>query len=282
MNATLPQFDRWLKRATRGLARDVAALVREELTAHFEDAVAEYVSEGMTHLEAQQAALHDLGDDSEVAEGFQQTHGAGRHYLIAAVLGMSYPALYLLSIPFNERIAGTMVFNLAIFLPLLYVAYSFKVVLAQRPHGANFLTYERIIHTGIVAMCVPRLVGWLVYHQPIIAEAYTRAFGDAHSMNEWLLNAVALSGLFIAAVGFIGMGERVLHLRERLYGLLRPAGLLAMGCGMGLALYCVGVLVGNSTLREVSEMAAVVTGMITVVLWSVIFFRARSEMVMWA
>src|SRR5689334_11392718 len=116
---TTPEFERWLKRATKRLPADTAAIVREELTAHFEDALEDYLAAGRTPQEAQQAALLALGDGAEVAEGFQQTHFSGRRYLLAASIGMIYPAVYLLSIPFNQYFAGVMVFNPAIFLPLI-------------------------------------------------------------------------------------------------------------------------------------------------------------------
>src|SRR5690349_20478008 len=110
-----PEFERWLKRATKRLPSETAEIVREELTAHFEDAVADYLAEGKTPQEAQQAALLALGDEGEISDGFQQTHFAGRRYLIAAAIGMVYPVVYLLSIPFNQYFAGVMVFNPAIF-----------------------------------------------------------------------------------------------------------------------------------------------------------------------
>lgn len=279
---TSPEFERWLKRATKRLPTETAVIVREELTAHYEDAVADYLAEGKTQQEAQRAALLALGDEGEVSEGFQQTHFAGRRYLMAAAVGMTYPAVYLLSIPFNQYFAGVMVFNPAIFLPLIYVVYGFKTLLAHRPHGTNLTPYENIVHTGIVAMCVPRLFAWLIYHQPMIAEAYAKTFGEAHSTGEFLLNAIAVFGLFLTSIGCVMLGERALHLPESLFGLLKPAGGLVMFCGGCLALYCLGTLTGSIPVREMSEMIAVVTGMIAVVLWAVIFFRARSEMVEFA
>jgi hypothetical protein len=52
-----------------------------------------------------------------------------------------------------------------------------------------------------------------------------------------------------------------------------------MLCGGGLGVYSLGVIVGDSTLRETAELFAVLAGMIVVMCWSLVFFRARSEMV---
>jgi hypothetical protein len=178
---------------------------------------------------------------------------------------------------FHARSAGLMVFNPALFLPLIYIVYAARVLLAERPHGANLVRYEQLIHTGIVAMCVPRLVGWLLYHQPIIAEAYTRTLGEARSLNEFLLNGMALIGLLLAGAGCVALGERTLHLREGLYGLLKPASGLLMLAGGGLLLYCLGTFSGSLPLRESAEALAVLACMSAGVLWALIFLRARDE-----
>lgn len=267
----------WLAQATRHLPDAVADLIREEITAHYEDAVADAIGAGCSPTEAHQQAMAALGSPSDAADGFNQTHHAPRNYLIAAALGMVYPLAYVASIPWNTQVSGESVFNLTLFLPLLYVVYGFRTMLAQRPHGANMTLYERIIQTGIVAICVPRFFGWVVYHQPIIAETYTRSLAEAQSMVELALNGMALIGLLLVAVGFVLLGERTLHLRETLYGLLKPASLLVMGCGVCLAGYSIGVVNDSSGLRTLAESWAVITGMLAVMLWSFIFFRARSE-----
>ncbi len=275
-------LSRWLQQVTRQLPDDVAELIREEITAHYDDSVADAIAAGCSPVEAHQQAMAALGSSGDVADGFAQTHHAPRNYLIAAVIGMVYPLAYLASIPLNIQLSGESVFNLTLFLPLLYVAYGFKTMLAQRPHGANMVGYERIIHTGIVAMCGARFLGWVIYHQPIITETYTRSLTEVHSMIELALNTVALIGLLLVAMGFMLLGERVLHLRETLYGLLKPAGILVIGCGLCLAGYSIGVLNDSSGLRTLAESLAVISGMLAVMLWSCIFFRARSEIQVFA
>jgi hypothetical protein len=279
---TSDDLKRWLDHVTCQLPEDVADMIREEITAHYDDAVADALVAGCSPEAAHQQAMAALGSASDVAAGFNQTHHAPRHYLIAAVMGMLYPLAYLASIPLNIQLSGEAVFNLTLFLPLLYVAYGFKTMLAQRPHGADMRLYERIIHTGIVAMCVPRFFSWMIYHQPIITETYTRSLAEAHSTIELALNGMALIGLLLVALGFVLLGERTLHLRETLYGLLKPAGILVIGCGLCLAGYSIGVVNDSSGLRTLTESLAVITGMIAVMLWSFIFFRARSEITLLA
>lgn len=271
-------LDCWLNTVTRRLPADVAELIREEITAHYEDSVADALATGLSPLEAHRQAMAALGDTGDVAEGFSATYTAPQRYLIAAAIGMLYPLAYLASIPLNIQLSGEAVFNLTLFLPLLYVAYGFKTVLVQRPHGANLTIYERVIHTGIVAMCLARFFGWIIYHHPMIAETYTRSLAEARSMLELLLNGVALLGLMLVAAGFVMLGERALHLRETLYGLLKPSGVLVIGCGLCLAGYSIGVINDSSGIRTLAESLAVISGMLAVILWSFIFFRARGEM----
>lgn len=274
---TSPDLARWLKTATRGLPASASARLQTELTDHYLDAYEFALEEGQDEGAARRFALESLGSAHDIAEEYQQTYHTRRRYRLAAALGMAYPILYGLSIAFNESLAGHVAFNLALFLPLLYVVYAFKTLLAVRPHGAPLYTYEQLIHTGIVAVCVPRLFGWILYHRPIIAEATSRSFSDVHSVAELLMNGMALVGLFITAGGFLLLGERALRVRESLYGLLKPSAVLGLVCGIALGVYALGTVENNMTVRAPAEALAVISGMFSVVIWSMIFFRAQSE-----
>lgn len=274
---TPPALARWLKTATHGLPAAAAERLREELTDHYLDAYEYALEEGQDETTARTTALEALGSARELASAYQHTYHTRRRYQIAAVVGMSYPLLYGFSVAFNESVAGHLAFNLALFLPLLYIAYAFKTLLAVRPHGAPLYTYEKLIHTGIVAVSVPRLFGWVIYHQPLIAEATSRSFSDIHSVAELLINAMALIGLFLTAGGFLLLGERALRVRESLYGLLKPSAVLGLVCGVGLGIYAIGTLGNNMVVRAPAEALAVMSGMLSVVVWSMIFFRAQGE-----
>ncbi|MGB1288325.1 MAG: hypothetical protein ACPG7F_17450 [Aggregatilineales bacterium] len=268
----------WLKQATKGLPADDADRVRDELLWHYEDARDAYLSEGMTPDAAHQAVMADLGIAKDVATGFKVSRYASRRYLWIAIPGLLYPFMHLLLMQLHAHISGTAVFNLVIFLPLLYVVYGFKTLLAERPHGANLKLYEQVIHTGIVLACVPRLLAWLIYHRPMVIESYGMSLWDTHTQMELVLNLMTLTGFFILAAGLLSLGERVLHLHESLYGLLKPAAVLAIGCGVIVGIYAVASMMGHADLSLMADYGLAIVGMIAVVLWSFIFFRARTEL----
>lgn len=274
---TSPDLTRWLKTATHGLPTAAAARLCAELTDHYLDAYEYALEEGHDEAGARRIALEALGNARTLSNEYQQTYHTRRRYRLAAAVGLSYPLLYGASVAFNESVAGHLAFNLALFLPLLYIVYGFKTLLAVRPHGAPLYTYEQLIHTGIVAVCVPRLFGWVIYHRPIIAEATSLTFSDVRSVSELLINAVALIGLFLIAVGFLLLGERALRVRETLYGLLKPSAILGLVCGVGLGVYAIGTLGNNMLVRGPAEALAVMSGMLSVVVWSMIFFRAQGD-----
>jgi len=274
---TSPDLTRWLKTAAHGLPTAAAARLCAELTDHYLDAYEYALEEGLDEATARRTALEALGNARALANEYQHTYHTRRRYRLAAVVGMSYPLLYGFSVSFNESVAGHLAFNLALFLPLLYIVYGFKTLLAVRPHGAPLYIYEQLIHTGIVAVSVPRLFGWVIYHRPLIAEATTRSFSDIHSFSELLMNAIALLGLFLIAGGFLLLGERALRVRESLYGLLKPSAVLGLVCGVGLGVYAIGTLGNNTLVRGPAEALAVMSGMLSVILWSMIFFRAQGE-----
>jgi hypothetical protein len=274
---TSPELARWLKTATQGLPVSASERLRTELTDHYLDAYEYALEEGHDDAHARHLALESLGNARAISDEYQQTYHTRRRYRLAAAIGMSYPIFYGLSIAFNESVAGHMAFNLALFLPLLYIVYAFKTILAVRPHGAPLYTYEQLIHTGIVAVCVPRLFGWVIYHHPIVVEASSRSFSDIRSPAELLMNGMALIGLFLTAGGFLLLGERALRVRESLYGLLKPSAILGLVCGLGLGVYGLGTLGNNMLVRGPAEELAVFSGMLSVVVWSMIFFRAQGE-----
>ena len=271
-------LQRWLTKATKGLPGDEAAMLRDELRWHYEDTCEAYRAEGLTDDEAHQATMTDLGAAGAVAGSFREVYRAGSRYLLIALAGLLYPPVHFFLIHLNNHLSGAVVFNLVIFLPLLYIVYGLKTLLAERPHGANMKLYEQVIHTGIAVACVPRLLTWLTYHQPMVMESYSRSLWDTASTFELTLNLVTLLGFFIIALGLMTAGERVLHLRETLYGLLKPAGILLIGMGLCFGIYAVASVMGNAGLSVLADNVIAIVGMIGIVLWSLIFFRSRTEM----
>jgi len=268
-------LERWLDKSTHGLDDDLADTIREEISDHYLDAVDDYLMQGYAEGDAHVMAMRDLGDESAVSKGFRQVHGSETRYLLYVLVGLVYPLGYLLSIPFNELLVGGVAFNLAIFLPMIYIISSFRMLLRDHFNTTDIEKNVMLIRWGIILVCVTRLLGWYIYHQPTIIESYSRSIFDAVSIFEMGLNFASIAGLLLAAGGFIFIGEQTLHLRESLFGLLKPLGLAIILCGVGFAVYGLGSLVGMANLSVIAEMVAVMAGMVATLMWSFIFWRER-------
>ncbi len=273
----MPHADlqRWLDKSTRGLDSDLADMIREEIWDHYEDALADYLAEGYNKTEAHQLTMRDLGDESAVRKGFHQVHGSGLRYLLYAVIGAVFPLAYILSIPFNESLVGDVAFNLAIFLPMIYIVSSFRMILRDHYRTNDIEKNIMLVRWGIIILCITRLIGWRIYHQPTILESYTRGIFDAVSLWEMGLNFVSIAGLLLAAFGFVFIGEQTLRLKESLFGLLKPLGFAVIISGAGFAIYGLGSLVGMADVSMVAEMVTVMAGMIATLIWSFIFWCER-------
>lgn len=272
-----PDLQHWLKKSTRGLDSDLAELISEEITAHYEDAYDDYQTQGYDEATAHQMAMRDLGDESAVASEFRHVHYSNLRYWVYALIGLIYPLGYIISIPFNEYLVGGVAFNIAIFLPMIYIVGSFRTILRDRFSHANVEQNIMFIRWGIIILCITRLIGWRVYNQPTIVESYSRSIFEAISMWELSLNFVSIAGLLLAATGFIFIGEQTLHLREDLYGLLKPLGIATIVCGAGFAIYGIGSLFGQAEVCKLAEMVAVMAGIIATLSWSFVFWRERQE-----
>ena len=270
-----PDLQSWLKKSTRGLDADLSEQIREDITAHYEDALDDYQSEGHDLATAHQMAMRDLGDESAVGAGFRHVHYSHWRYLAYALLGLVYPIGYLLSIPFNEALVGGVAFNLAIFLPMIYIISSFRTLLRDRFSHVDIEKNIFLIRWGIIILCLTRFIGWRIYFQPTIVESYSRSIFDAVSTFEMGLNLVSIAGLLLAAAGFIFIGEQTLRLHEEFYGLLKPLGLSIIVGGAGFAIYGLCSLLGQAQVCMVAEMVADMAGIIATLSWSFIFWRER-------
>lgn len=70
----ITNLETWLQVATRNLPRDVALTVRDEIEAHYEEAVAEYQARNLEREAAQAAALVDLGEARKVGRALHRVY----------------------------------------------------------------------------------------------------------------------------------------------------------------------------------------------------------------
>lgn len=272
---THPDLQRWLKKSTRGLDAELKDIIYDEITAHYEDAHADYMADGYDAATAHQMTMRDLGDESAVGKELRNIHYGNLRYLLYALVGLIFPIAYIVSIPFNEKLVGGIAFNLAIFLPMVYIVSSFRTLLHDRYSQVNIEQNIMLIRWGIIVVCVTRFIGWYIYHQPTIIESYTRSIFEAISIWEMGLNMLSIAGLLLASVGFILIGEQTLRLHEDLYGLLKPMGVAIITCGAGFAVYGLGSLLGQANFCTLAEMITVMSGIIATFSWSFVFWRER-------
>jgi hypothetical protein len=274
MNADLA---RWLHKATRGLPADAAEMVREEIEAHYDDARRDHLLTGLSPEDAHIAAMRELGDVEATAGGLRHTHLADRRYLKAGLLGVAYALGYLLLLPLNHLLGGDLGFNPANFLFVLYIAHSFKLIASDRFTTRPVHFYTTMVARGIVVVCVTRLLGWIIFHNPTITESYSRTLWDTVSQWEYLLNLLSLSGLLLVAISLLVLAEQALHLHSSFYGLLRVIIGGVTVCGLGLAVFGVTSTYGIMEISLISGNIMLLTGLAVTVLWSFVFLRAGTR-----
>ncbi len=96
-------FPRWLRIATRGLPEEILEVIADELTAHYEESLSDYLQAGTSHEAAQQAALADLGDPKATGRALRTIHVSRRNYLRAAIARFVPSLLLMVSIPMLNR-----------------------------------------------------------------------------------------------------------------------------------------------------------------------------------
>lgn len=152
-------FEQWLAQATQGLPDVVSSLTQDELRAHYEDTVAEFMGEGETAVSAHQLALKTLGGSSETRQGLRDTHLAGRRYKTAVAVGLVLPLLMPVGL---FTILIEWVLALTAFLPLFFALYSLEFYLRQTYFFEEARRPVRLILlAGSVSIVISLLFPWL-------------------------------------------------------------------------------------------------------------------------
>lgn len=191
----------WLRRALRGVPADMRDDVRAELLAHYEDAVADYVAQGMALPAAQQQALADLGDAALVGQALHDTFHAESQYKRAVVLGVVLPLclpFLVLTMQWHMWIDGVVL--VCWLLPLWLALAAFRVLLGQQV-GVNVgLRPFRLMRAGSV------LLALLLLMSPLILPDNTLfvLLDPTAAIFPWLQHLI--SGLLLLSLGVIGGG----------------------------------------------------------------------------
>jgi len=275
---THPDLTRWLDKVTRGLPKDLAETMRDEITAHYEDAFDEYCASGLDDKTAHQYAMCDLGDTATMQDAVKEAYQTDLFYLLAAFIGMGYPLIYLLTIPLNDQLVGSTVFNLAIFLPLLYCIYSVRNLLRNRLNAPQTIWLEHLIYQGVTVVSLARFVGWVIYGRPTVIESYGRNLGEVTTIWELLLNATSIGAMLVIGIGFVLLGWIILSMRDNFDWLLKPTACCMMFAGFGSTIYGISTAYGMINQSVYSEMLIVFSSAIAAILWAYIFLRQRTTL----
>lgn len=238
---SVPPIEAWLASATRHLSAAAADRARDELYAHYQDAVDDYLQDGLNAAEAHRRALQDLGGSDITNAGFNDVHRGGLFYALGSFC--SFMMVILLG-----------------FLPFAIVILAGSDRMAEQAYAATTLLMGALSWVGLV--CVSRLLRWrhgFDFDQTTRA-LYATIFG-------LMLNTLAVAGLaFFSSVDFdtVIVGTLTDH------NLLTTDGLMLVAVNAGRLIAGVAVLTlarmmfrrqaALTTLLRVVAVAALVMG----------------------
>lgn len=293
---------RWLDTATKGLPDDIIESVREELLAHYEDALEDYTRHGITDEQAQSIALADLGDARETGQALRQTHLAARKYIFAAVMSIAPLLLMLVSLflsvaalfaivgyttdgaAYEAYIASGMMFVIGVF---SVYATSHVLKTLQFLIGVYSLSIRlpvRLIQFGLLTLIIPTFVTVLMSHvqmpdslnvsivsNPIVYYD-SLSYDASQAMNPYPI-AVSVS-VVLVGVGWILLGLRLDKYRQLLYGLSLPLCFIMIVSGAGLVMLAVNIFRYTLLSWSVWVSVALMMGVIKSAVFTLLFFRA--------
>ena len=261
-------FEQWLADATRGLSDEVRAVVQDELTAHYEDAVAEYVGKGETAVSAHQLALKALGDSRETRQGLRDTHLAGRRYKTAVVAGLVLPLLMPVGLVINMPPEWGLA--LMAFLPLCFALYTLDFYLRQT---CFFDGAKRTILFLLVGGGVSVVVSLLF---PVLFDCSVFADGGCGGETAVLLTAYALlyGGIVLAGICFVNLSCTLKALKKSGNVVLTALRYLCFVNGIALIIAVPAVIFQSFGIAVLMTFILVFTLMITLGALVFLFLRA--------
>ncbi len=136
MNARMSEegLDRWLDTATARLPCQVAGWVRDELQAHYQDAVESHRARGLDDGEARRVARFELGDPALTASALGAAHLSRQDCFVSVMICLLYPAALLL-VPLLARWFDYYQTNLLVFLSTAAVIVYILSVYRALIHG---------------------------------------------------------------------------------------------------------------------------------------------------
>ena len=260
------EWDAWLDAATRGLPDAAARTARAELSAHYQDALADALDGGNGEREARRLALARLGPAEEVASGLLDAHIGRRQYLIAAGLCLwnlvmepvLHFALWFEGTATQEHVLQAAAF-FALLIPTLAILRITQMFIEWRLRAPHARLMVGLSMAGV-------MVTLLATTLPLFAEQ------PAETITATV--PILFVGLVAAGCGTLALAVTCARSRAGLFGLGWPLAGLGGVIGLGLLAVPAGALLSEF---EVSRAGFLALSAAQVGLWPVlmiVFYRA--------
>jgi len=267
----------WLEAATKGLPSHAVQTVRDEIGAHYADAVAEYRAMGRTEAEAHQAAMADLGDVRATARALRDAHLARRRYAIAAAACLAYPITLGLLPTLEATVLGSEVLAELVYLgsalvSILYALSGLKRLLGHEAYSSRRLF--ALIGWAFVVADIAIFASWAVFGQMTIANTTRRGLHDTTTFLQATFDLADLSGEILGAVGVLLLGARLARIENSLYGLRGQVASLAIAVGGTLLISVVATTLNIYVPAVLATLLGMVALVVIFALLALLFFRA--------
>jgi hypothetical protein len=268
---------RWLETATKDLPSHAVQMVRDEIGAHYADAVAHYAATGKTEAEAHQAALADLGDVRATARALRDAHLARRRYAIAAAACLVYPiTLGLLptleTTVLRSDILAEIVYLGSALVSTLFALSGLKRLLGHEAHSSRGLF--ALVAWAFVVADVAILASQVVFGERTIANTTRRGLHDATTFLQATFDLVDLGGESLGATSLLLLGTWLARVENPLYGLRGPVRWLAIAVGGTLLISVVTTALNIYIPAVVATLLGMVSLVVTFAFLALLFFRA--------
>lgn len=212
------EVERWLKRATAGLPPALQLEIKEELYAHYEDALADYRSQGFSVLEAHRAVLADMGQESVIADGYRTVHLAARYYLAGIAAALLYPLCYigfLMMLVFVGYyvVMEAIYYLIGILLSTLLVFYCFRRLLANQinfDEDSNLIDESLVVvGLGLICSMLIGFTGWAVFGTETSLMPWPGLFSIQNYVVEQILVFITDVGSLLVGIALFVLGIQV-------------------------------------------------------------------------
>jgi hypothetical protein len=238
------EFTTWLTSATRNLPANVAASTRDELSAHYEDALEFYAEAGMSPAEAHQQAMYDLGAANTVANGLNDVHRGQKIYFWGMLASASILIILIGRIILHEALGlelystiSNVYLSAADALLITMTAYVLLMMDRMLTWRSGQTGVNRIVRMIVVGLVIAMGCD-IIYRSAIADELYAGSLlssFEAETFPAALLIAGSAMGRALMGIGVIALGRKVWAAAPDLYGLGKVLAICLYAMGGGLA-----------------------------------------------